>query len=78
MPNRSTWYCPLIMQANFDIKLFLFFGLNFSGPAGHVAVLSDQGKRSMYDAGFLDLFEEDEVRSESILDIFLVSLILPT
>lgn len=43
-----------------------------------MAVLSNQGKKSMYDAGFLDLFEEDEVRSESILDIFLVSLILPT
>lgn len=28
-----------------------------------LAVLSDEDKRSMYDAGFLDLLEEDEVRN---------------
>lgn len=33
-----------------------------SCPLFVLAVLSDQDKRSMYDAGFLDMFEEDEVR----------------
>lgn len=40
--------------------------------------MSDKGKRSMYDAGFLDMLEEDEVRvliPEDILDIFLPLLI---
>lgn len=44
---------------------------------GRGAVLSDKGKRSMYDAGFLDLLEEDEVRAlipERISQIFSSSL----
>ncbi|CAA2976398.1 Hypothetical predicted protein [Olea europaea subsp. europaea] len=33
------------------------------------SVLSDQGKRSMYDAGFLDLFEEDEGMGDFLHDL---------
>ncbi|KAK6143878.1 hypothetical protein DH2020_024226 [Rehmannia glutinosa] len=33
------------------------------------AVLSDKGKRSMYDAGFLDLFEEDEGMGDFLHDL---------
>ncbi|KAL0375803.1 UNVERIFIED_CONTAM: DnaJsubfamily B member 6 [Sesamum calycinum] len=33
------------------------------------SVLSDKGKRSMYDAGFLDLFEEDEGMGEFLHDL---------
>ncbi|CAK9148517.1 unnamed protein product [Ilex paraguariensis] len=33
------------------------------------SVLSDQGKRSMYDAGFLDLLEEDEGMSDFLHDL---------
>ncbi|KAL3632741.1 hypothetical protein CASFOL_025725 [Castilleja foliolosa] len=32
------------------------------------AVLSDKVKRSMYDAGFLDLFEEDEMKASGMGD----------
>lgn len=37
-------------------------------------MLSDEGKRSMYDAGFLDLLEEDEVhlRKKKLIGIFLL------
>lgn len=31
------------------------------------AVLSDESKRSMYDAGVLDLFDEDEVSKYSVV-----------
>ncbi|KAK4424570.1 DnaJsubfamily B member 6 [Sesamum alatum] len=33
------------------------------------SVLSDKGKRSMYDAGFLDLFEEDEGMGDFLHDL---------
>ncbi|KAL3515982.1 hypothetical protein ACH5RR_022884 [Cinchona calisaya] len=33
------------------------------------SVLSDEGKRSMYDAGFLDLFEEDEGMGDFLHDL---------
>ncbi|GFP79124.1 Dnaj homolog subfamily b member 6 [Phtheirospermum japonicum] len=33
------------------------------------AVLSDKGKRTMYDAGFLDLFEEDEGMGDFLHDL---------
>nr|GMD09387.1 DnaJ homolog subfamily B member 8-like [Ipomoea batatas] len=33
------------------------------------SVLSDQGKRSMYDAGFLDLLEEDEGMGDFLHDL---------
>ncbi|KAL2490424.1 Chaperone DnaJ-domain superfamily protein [Abeliophyllum distichum] len=33
------------------------------------SVLSDKGKRSMYDAGFLDLFEEDEGMGDFLNDL---------
>ncbi|KAK3036753.1 hypothetical protein RJ639_029718 [Escallonia herrerae] len=36
----------------------------------YAGVLSDQGKRSMYDAGVLDLLEEDEEMGDFLHDLF--------
>lgn len=57
----KTWRCLITVRFGFGDQLTAL-GYLF-------AVLSDKGKRSMYDAGVLDLLDDDDVRIKSILVI---------